>query len=167
MCLEKFSCSSPPAESPDFHLCSCDTRTALCSFPLCPNGHISGSISSYPCVFSIFRPSSQPLQLLPYTDRRDREERDFLKHQHMEQAVESAGNPRLAISNPEPHPIISLTGRTDILASTGEEPQKPNLSGFNLHYYTLARESWTESTVILAHHLLRHRLLFSKGFCHV
>lgn len=44
---------------------------------------------------------------------------------------------------------------------------KPNLARFNLHYYTLDRESWTELAVILALHLLRHRLLFSKGFCHV
>lgn len=56
------------------------------------------------------------------------EERKFLKHQHMEQAVKS-----LLASQAYPFPILShitiipLTGKTDILASTEEKPQIQSL----------------------------------------
>lgn len=103
MCSE-FSCSSLPAEPPDLHpdaavipaqhtavFPSAILLTALS--PSASNGHISSSISSYPGMFSISRPFSQPLlkllQLLPCADRRDMDKGNFLKHQHMEQTVKS------------------------------------------------------------------------------
>lgn len=131
-----------------------------------PHDHSAGShLFIARCVFYFQIFQLVPSEAAPTPLCRDMGEGNLPSHQHMEHENSLHLKPKVRQFSSLATSSSSLR-QGDVLSSMEKKPQTQPLQVY-LQHYTLCRESWTERAVILALHLLRHRLLSSKGFCHV